>query len=245
MSGSTLRYVRWLGLAALAICVWSLIGLGCGGTGDHLVGTTQSGNSPPIAAFTVSPTTGTTETLFQFDASSSSDDQTPSASLRVRWDWQNDGRYDTLFSATNTATHRYASLGTKTVKLQVTDDGRGGGGGGGHGCQVPKGLSSTVLKTVTVTANSAPVISSLTADPDNVAPGAASNVTCNATDEDRDPLTCTWTASGGTVTGSGASVTWSAAAAGTYTITCTVSDGDLDDSLGVQVTVTSTEIIIN
>lgn len=39
-----------------------------------------------------------------------------------RWDWTNDGTYDTAWSTSNTATHSYSSAGTYTVKLQVKDN---------------------------------------------------------------------------------------------------------------------------
>ncbi len=82
-----------------------------------------------------------------------------------------------------------------------------GGGGGGGG-------------------NQNPAITSLTSAAGALWPGAATNVTCVATDANGDTLTYGWTATGGTFTGAGATVSWNApAGGGSYTITCKVSDG--------------------
>ncbi len=80
--------------------------------------TTQT--NAPTASFTVSKSEGTTLTTFQFDASASSDPQDGS-SVEVRWDWQNDGTWDTSWSSSKTATHQFASTGQWTVVLQVRD----------------------------------------------------------------------------------------------------------------------------
>jgi Tol biopolymer transport system component len=61
------------------------------------------------------------ETTFRLDASCSSDDQDPMASLEVRWDWDNDGTWDTPYTAAKTASHRYNTTGTKTVSIEVKD----------------------------------------------------------------------------------------------------------------------------
>ena len=82
-----------------------------------------STNTVPTASFTVNPTSGTTETTFIFDASNSTDVEYAAATLLVRWDWNNDGTYDTDFSTTKTVNHQYADVGTYTVKLEVKDGG--------------------------------------------------------------------------------------------------------------------------
>jgi len=75
----------------------------------------------PLASFTVSPPSGFVSTIFAVDASSSRDLQTPTAQLQVRWDWENDGNYDTEFTTVKTATHQYSTPGTYTIKLEVKD----------------------------------------------------------------------------------------------------------------------------
>lgn len=78
-------------------------------------------SNAPTACFTVSPGSGTTDTVFQFDASCSSDKKGPVSALEVRWDWENDETWDTGWSATKTATHQYSVTGTKTINLEVKD----------------------------------------------------------------------------------------------------------------------------
>ncbi len=99
----------------------------------------------PTASFTVTPANGNATTDFQFDASGSSDAQDPVSTLQVRWDWENDGYWDTGYSTTKTATHCYSTDGTKTINLEVKDTG---------------GLTNTTTRQVTVTtANTGPIAS--------------------------------------------------------------------------------------
>ncbi|MFQ6013253.1 MAG: extracellular solute-binding protein, partial [Thermoplasmata archaeon] len=85
---------------------------------------TPDPNSPPAASFTVSPSAGDVTTTFTVDASSSSDAEDPSSALEVRWDWEDDGIWDTPWSPTKTAQHQYADPDTYTVRLEVKDTGR-------------------------------------------------------------------------------------------------------------------------
>ncbi|MFZ1947331.1 MAG: PKD domain-containing protein, partial [bacterium] len=80
-------------------------------------------NTAPTASFTVSSGSGTTETVFQFDASGCSDAEDAASALQVRWDWEDDGTWDTGWSTTKTATYQYGTAGTKTVRLEVKDTG--------------------------------------------------------------------------------------------------------------------------
>lgn len=77
--------------------------------------------------------------------------------------------------------------------------------------------------------NSAPQITSLSADPATVDPGADTAITCVATDADGDTLTYSWSYSGpavGSIAGTGGTVDWTVPdAEGTYTVSVTVSDG--------------------
>jgi|GEM_PF-6305351 len=79
-------------------------------------------NTLPVADFSFSPSSGTTNTVFSFDASNSQDAESPSDSLEVRWDWEGDGKFDTEFSANKTAEHQYQFEGTKYITLQVRDE---------------------------------------------------------------------------------------------------------------------------
>ena len=98
-----------------------------------------------------------------------------------------------------------------TVKV-VVSDGKGG--------------SANQSITITVSANHAPVISSVAPSPMTVAPSGSSTITCTATDADADTLSYEWSAGGGAISGSGNAATWTAPAEeGVYSISVTVSDG--------------------
>ena len=75
--------------------------------------------------------------------------------------------------------------------------------------------------------NHNPIISDLSASPRTAFINQNITITCTASDQDGDTLTYSWSSSpGGTINGIGSNVTWkSPATEGTYTITCTVSDG--------------------
>jgi uncharacterized protein (TIGR02145 family) len=88
-----------------------------------ILGNDACGNTRPTAFFTVNPATGTTEAMFNVDASGSSDNEDSTASLEVRWDWENDGTYDTDWSTTKTNSHQYSTIGDKIIKLEVKDSG--------------------------------------------------------------------------------------------------------------------------
>jgi len=81
----------------------------------------ETNNTPPTAMFTVNPEEGTTETEFYFDASGCSDTEDSTDELEVRWDWENDGNWDTGWSTDKTETRQYNSEGNYTIKLEVRD----------------------------------------------------------------------------------------------------------------------------
>lgn len=74
----------------------------------------------PVASFTATPMENATVLV---DASASSDLETPAADLEVRWDFQNDGTWETAFSRTRQESHTYPGNGTYTIKLEVRDGG--------------------------------------------------------------------------------------------------------------------------
>ncbi len=113
---------------------------------------------------------------------------------------------------------RWNSTGVAPGKYTITatvDDGKGG-----------TATSSTDV-TVEEKPNTPPVVSSCAANPATITAGQNSTITTTATDADNDQLTYSYTTSGGKVTGSGASVQFDSTgvAPGTYTITCSASDG--------------------
>jgi outer membrane protein OmpA-like peptidoglycan-associated protein len=74
-----------------------------------------------------------------------------------------------------------------------------------------------------------PPVASCSANPISVYTGSGESaaVRADASDPDNDPLTYTWSATGGTVEGTGSQVRWSSTglSAGTYSVTANVSDG--------------------
>jgi hypothetical protein len=82
---------------------------------------TQPKNRPPTAAFIVTPLEGDIDTLYIFDAGASTDPDEDSRYLRIRWDWDGDGVWDTIWGAGKKKTHRYGTPGFYTVGLQVRD----------------------------------------------------------------------------------------------------------------------------
>jgi len=79
----------------------------------------QDENQKPIANAD-GPYSANVDEDITFDASSSIDSDGSVASYR--WDWTNDGTYDTSWLPTSTTTHSYSSAGSYTVKLEVKDD---------------------------------------------------------------------------------------------------------------------------
>jgi len=98
--------------------------------------------TPPVADFRITPGNGVTTTVFQFNATTSKTTNPGDTILFLRWDWDNDGLWDTGFSRSRQFTYRYYKPGTYSPKLEVRNEG---------------GLSDTIQYTVQVArGNSAP-----------------------------------------------------------------------------------------
>lgn len=82
---------------------------------------TEPLNSPPTAAFSVTPQSGDTQTWFFLDASGSIDLEEGTQPLSVRWDWEGDGLFDTVWTTTKTATHLYPQAGSYEIHCEVRD----------------------------------------------------------------------------------------------------------------------------
>lgn len=76
-------------------------------------------SDPPVAAFSISPSSGPFTQEFSFNASSSSDSDEATESLQVRWDFDGDGAYDTQYTTTKTVEYTYEAADDYTVILQV------------------------------------------------------------------------------------------------------------------------------
>ena len=78
-------------------------------------------NQSPVACLTSKPAQGTVQTAFVADAGCSTDDRTPPPKLKVRWDWENDGVWDTDWSVVRSASHSYPHEGRQTIRTEVAD----------------------------------------------------------------------------------------------------------------------------
>ncbi len=87
------------------------------GTVTLSVGT---GNYPPVADFSWASVGAYS---VGFDASLSTDSEDPASALLVRWDYENDGVWDTGWSSVKTQSHTYPQTGSVVVALQVQDSG--------------------------------------------------------------------------------------------------------------------------
>ncbi len=79
-------------------------------------------NARPTIALAVSPETGTTNTRFTLDASAVADAETPGTGLRVRWDFDGDGAWDTKFRNATVRQERFVVAGPRTVIAEVCDE---------------------------------------------------------------------------------------------------------------------------
>jgi len=103
------------------------------------------------------------------------------------------------------------SVGSYNITVTVAD---------GRGDELTKQV------TILVRANRAPTITDLVADADWALPSGNVQVTCTASDPDRDELSYEWTASAGDISGTGAAVNWtSPEEVGVYYIAVVTTDG--------------------
>ncbi len=81
----------------------------------------EAANIKPTAFFTADPEHGTINTSFHFDASGSSDPEDDISLLQVRWDFENDGIWDTEYRTIKTINRTFDLANTYTVLLEVID----------------------------------------------------------------------------------------------------------------------------
>ncbi len=75
--------------------------------------------------------------------------------------------------------------------------------------------------------NTAPVISSLSAEPETITMGGTVTLTCKAHDAEEKSFTYAWDCADGTIIGDGNTATWTAPdVAGIYSIACEVMDSN-------------------
>lgn len=80
-------------------------------------------NQNPKAFYYVTTNSGNISTNFRFDLWSSRDYETPPSKLLTRWDWENDGKWDTEFSTNKHIYHKFEAPGVYPVKVEVVDEG--------------------------------------------------------------------------------------------------------------------------
>ena len=77
-------------------------------------------NTRPEAAFTFTQTTNYPLPIMKFDASASKDYE-DGHNLQYRWDFENDGVFDTNWLIQDTISHQYYNVGTYQISLSVKD----------------------------------------------------------------------------------------------------------------------------
>jgi parallel beta-helix repeat protein len=187
------------------------------------------GNEPPIADAN-GPYSEFEGSVITFDASGSTDPDEDS--LEYRWDFDNDGSWDTGWSTNPTAPQTWNDDHSGTVKVEVTDG----------------SLSTTAETTVTVL-NANPVITSLTTPFDPTQVNALVEISATFTDAgilDTHTASIDWgdeTSTSGVVTEADGSGTvtgsHSYATPGVYQVILTVTDDD-----GGFATITSEYVVI-
>jgi outer membrane protein OmpA-like peptidoglycan-associated protein len=119
-----------------------------------------------------------------------------------------------------------AAVGSYTVNAKV-DDGKGG-------------TASCAADIKVEEKPNHPPTAALSIERSPILPGERTGVTCNGSDPDNDPLTYSYTTTGGQIVGSGSNVQFDTAGLkpGTYTVKCAVNDGrggTADASANVEV----------
>jgi opacity protein-like surface antigen len=167
-------------------------------------------NHPPVAACSVNPSSvyaGSNESVaVHVNASDPDNDVLTYAYTATGGTVEGTGP-DARWNSTGLA------VGTYTVNVKV-DDGRGGT------------ASCAADITVAEKPNHPPVIS-CTTDRSPILPGERTGITATASDPDGDPLTYSYSATGGQIVGSGRKVEFDSTGLqpGSYAVKCSVSDG--------------------
>jgi PKD repeat protein len=181
------------------------------GTGQTGATSVQvSVTTPPVADFTVAPTSPLTGQTTTLDGSTSSDpDGLPIA--KYEWDLDGDGTYETDTGTTATTTTSFATPGNHNVSLRVTDaDG------------------ATATKTVTIAAQNRPPVASFTGPAPAIVGSTASFDASASSDPDGTIATYEWDLDGDgtyeTSTGTDPHASTTYAAAGVVTVGLRVTD---------------------
>jgi outer membrane protein OmpA-like peptidoglycan-associated protein len=167
-------------------------------------------NHPPVAACTANPTSvfaGSSDTVAIHVNASDPDNDPLTYSYTANGGTVDGSGPDARWNAGS------APPGSYTVTAQVND-----GKGGTASCATDIKVDERPNR---------PPTASLSVERSPILPGEHTGITCTGADPDGDPLTYSYSASGGQVTGTGANAQFDATGLqpGTYTVKCTVNDG--------------------
>ena len=175
-------------------------------------------NQPPIAALSVTPTSGTAPVTVSASTAGSSDPDGSIASTSINF---GDGSAPVSASS---ATHIYSAPGTYTVTATVTDN---------------LGASSSATASVVVSGANKPPVAVLSVTPSSgTAPVTVSASTAGSSDPDGTIASTSINFGDGSAPVSGASATHIYSVAGTYVVTATVTD-----NLGASSSATASVVV--
>lgn len=167
-------------------------------------------NHPPVAACSVNPTSlfaGSGDTVALHVTASDADNDPLTYSYTASGGAVEGTGADARWNSSGVA------AGSYTVSVKV-DDGKGG-------------TASCAADIKVEEKPNHPPTASMSIERSPILPGEHTGITCNGSDPDNDPLTYSYTTSGGQVAGSGSNVQFDSTglAPGTYTVKCAVNDG--------------------
>ena len=167
-------------------------------------------NRPPVAACSVNPTSvyaGSGDTVAVHVNASDPDNDPLTYSYSATGGAVEGSGPDARWNSTG------ANAGSYTVNVKV-DDGKGG-------------TASCAADIKVEERPNRPPTASLSVEHPSILAGERTGVTCNGSDPDNDPLTYSYTATGGQVTGTGSNAQFDSTGLqpGNYTVKCTVNDG--------------------
>ncbi len=112
----------------------------------------EEDKKPPVAIFNIVPATGPFNEIFTFNAHDSYDVNEPNENLRIRWDWDGDGTFDTQYSLNRSYEHKYDAADHYDVIMEVINS---------------EGWTDQKMHTLIVYADSVPPTASFFAEPDS------------------------------------------------------------------------------